>query len=152
MEDLAAFRPAATHTIPANLSSSSLEIGQILGTDIVHSLLSESVTCASFSSDSSDSLHAFPPRALPTFTTVALGEHLKMFPTFLSGSGRKSGHCVVLAAPTAPRLRSMCKECLSITKWAVSPTSSALSRTDLILIRNIRPPVKRQNIFLGKAS
>ena len=131
MEDLPAFR--AVHTIPANLSSNSLEIGQILGTDsdIGHSLLSESVTCASLSSDSLDSLHAFSPRALPTFTPVALGEDLKMFPTLLSGSGRKSGHCVVLAAPTVPRLRSMCKECLSITKWAVSPPSSASSRTDL---------------------
>lgn len=104
--------------IPATLSARSLDVGQLVATDVMQnsSLLSESVTYVSELSDNfSETLPPFPLRPLPGFVTVSLGEHLKMFP----GTNTTSGSRIMLASPTSPRLRSMCKECLSISKWAV---------------------------------
>jgi len=54
---------------------------------------------------------------------VGLGDRLKMFsgeqtkPSIFTGT---TDATVVIAAPTSPRLKFLLKECLSISKWAVS--------------------------------
>ena len=118
MENVSAFPTATKQRIPTTLSAASLEVGQIITANFVQnsSLLSESVTHVSdLSSTFSEVLPAFPMCSLPDVATVSLGEHLKMFP----GTPTTTNSCILLASPTAPRLQSMCKECLSISKWAV---------------------------------
>jgi len=58
---------------------------------------------------------------------VGLGDCLKMFsseqtkPSKLAGTpDATTGTRVLIAAPTSPRLKFLLKECLSISKWAVS--------------------------------
>lgn len=107
-------------------SSSSLDVKQLIDANNPHSLLLESFSCTSLSSSASVIPPAFPLSTSPRCNIISLGEHLKMFPAIPSETEEQSGHCmdapVVLTCPTSPRLRSMFKECLSITKWAVCRT------------------------------
>ncbi|KAF8966331.1 hypothetical protein BDZ97DRAFT_1917707 [Flammula alnicola] len=103
----------------------SLDVGLPPGTNLMQSLLSETVTLDSLSTRSSDSLPAFPVCKPPDITMIGLGDHLKFFSAALSQPKEESGkqHVqskVTIAAPTSPRLKSMFKECLSIRKWAES--------------------------------
>jgi hypothetical protein len=122
MEEPSAFR-TSDYEILSSLSAGSLDVGQLIDANTSQPLLLESLSCASLTSSSSVIPPAFPLHNVPHHNLVSLGEHLKMFPAVLSGTGKKSTRCmdapVLLTCPTPPRLRSMCEECLSITKWAV---------------------------------
>ncbi len=122
MEEPSAFC-TSDYGVLSSLSASSLDVGQLIDANTSQPLLLESLSCASLTSSSSVIPPAFPLPTVPHLSLISLGEHLKMFPAVLSGTEEKSSRCmdapVVLTCPTSPRLRSMCEECLSITKWAV---------------------------------
>jgi len=131
MEEPSAFR-TSDYEILSSLSAGSLDVGQLIDANTSQPLLLESLSCASLTSSSSSVIPpAFPLYTVPHLNLVSLGEHLKMFPAVLPGTDKKSGHRmdapVVLTCPTPPRLRSMCEECLSISKWAVCGNANRLS-------------------------
>jgi hypothetical protein len=153
MENPSAFTTAtmAKDTIPTTLSACSLDVGQLISANVVQnsSLLSESVTYASALSGFSEALPVFPVRTLRDIATVSLGEHLKMFP----GTTTAPASQIMLASPTSPRLRSMCKECLSITKWAVCifpVTFMEVLNVFRFADRNIPWAGMRRDMSLGK--
>ncbi|KAF9525325.1 hypothetical protein CPB83DRAFT_885624 [Crepidotus variabilis] len=109
-------------------STASLDIGQVTGAITSNSLLCESVTLSTLSTKSSESVPIFGASLnIPLITSVALGEDLKMFSAIFTHNdetpGLSVGSRVMLAAPTIPRLKTMCKECLCINKWAQHSTS-----------------------------
>ena len=117
MEKVSAFTLPTKQKISTTLSAGSLDVGQLVAANVIQnsSLLSESVTYDSALSSFSETPPTFPVRELPGIAIVSLGEHLKMFP----GTTTTTASRIMLASPTSPRLRSLCKECLSISKWAV---------------------------------
>lgn len=111
------------------------------------SLLSESLTLESLSGELNtpipDFSFAYRP---PPLAVVDLGERLHMWPPgwfrkpITTKSERKGK--VVLAAPTSPRLQSMLRENISISRWLVC-FNHATSRSDkdktIFLNRNPSP-------------
>ncbi|KAF4610880.1 hypothetical protein D9613_006963 [Agrocybe pediades] len=102
--------------IPTSFSATSLDVAHLINVaSTLPSLMSESVTLSSLSSASSDVPPLYGPRKPPAFRMVGLGDHLKLFSSAID---RSSNDTVITTSPTAPRLKSMLKECLSIDKWA----------------------------------
>ena len=109
--------------LPSSPSADSLDLPQLLASDRIQSLISESVTFDTLSSSSSDQVPPFSTCKPPRLSIIGLGDHLKMFSEPLSQlqdprTGVKPK--IVITSPTSPRLKSMFKECLCIRKWAVS--------------------------------
>jgi hypothetical protein len=111
------------------------------------SLLSESLTLELLSGELDTSIpdfsFAYRP---PPLTVVDLGERLHMWPhgwfrkPITTESERKDK--VVLAAPTAPRLQSMLRENISISRWLVCfnhATSKYQAKITIFLNRNPSP-------------
>jgi len=113
------------------------------------SLLSESLTLESLSGELNtpipDFSFAYWP---PPLAVVDLGERLHMWPPgwfrkpITTDSERKDK--IVLAAPTAPRLQSMLRESISISRWLVCfflnhATSKYQAKITIFLNRNPSP-------------
>ena len=101
-------------------TADSLDLRQLLAPDHMQSLISESVTLDTLSSSSSHPVPPFSSCNPLKLSIIGLGDHLKMF------SGPRSQleePRIVITSPTSPRLKSMFKECLCISKWVVSFSS-----------------------------
>ena len=111
-------------------TADSLDLPQLLASDPIQSLMSESVTFDTLSSSSSDQVPPFSTCKPPRLSIIELGDHLKMFSEPLSQLQEPRTDVkprIVITSPTSPRLKSMFKECLCISKWAVSLFFSAFS-------------------------
>ena len=117
--------------LPSSPTADSLDLRQLLASDrIVQSLISESVTFDTLSSSSSDQVPPFSGCKPPRLSIIELGDHLKMFSEPLSQLHEPRTGVepkIVVTSPTSPRLKSMFKECLCISKWAVSLFFSVFS-------------------------
>ena len=116
--------------LPSSPTADSLDLPHLLASDRIQSLFSESVTFDTLSSSSSDQVPPFSTCKPPRLSIIGLGDHLKMFSEPVSQlqdprTGVKPK--VVITSPTSPRLKSMFKECLCISKWAVSLSFSVSS-------------------------
>ena len=104
-------------------TADSLDLPQLLASDHIQSLISESVTFDTLSSSSSDQVPPYSTCKPPRLSIIELGDHLKMFSEPLSQLQEPRTDVkprIVITSPTSPRLKSMFKECLCISKWAVS--------------------------------
>jgi hypothetical protein len=108
------------HPLPSSPTADSLDLPQLLASDRIQSLISESVTFDTLSSSSSDQVPPFSTCKPPRLSIIGLGDHLKMFSEPLSQPRTGVKSKIVITSPTSPRLKSMFKECLCISKWAVS--------------------------------
>jgi len=110
------------NALSSSLTLDSLDLRQLLVSDRIQPLMSESVTFDTLSSSSSDQIPPFSASKLPRLSIIGLGDHLKMFSGPLSPlqEPRTDVNPVVITSPTSPRLKSMYKECLCISKWVVS--------------------------------
>ena len=102
-------------------SSPTLDIRQLLASDCtLEPLISESISLDTLSSTSSDQVPPFSTSKLLRLSIIGLGDHLKMFSGPLTHLQEPTNPKVLITSPTSPRLKSMFKECLCISKWAVS--------------------------------
>jgi hypothetical protein len=115
--------------LPSSTTADSLDLPQLLASDRIQSLISESVTFDTLSSSPSDQVPPFSTCKPPRLSIIGLGDHLKMFSEPLSQPQDPTSikPKIVITSPTSPRLKSMFKECLCISKWAVSFSFSVFS-------------------------
>ena len=120
MDPLCSQRQKSQNPLSASPTADSLDLPRLLASDRIQPLISESITFDTLSSSSSDQVAPFSTCKPPRLSIIGLGDHLKMFSGPLSQlqDGVKSK--IVITSPTSPRLKSMFKECLCISKWAVS--------------------------------
>ncbi|KAF8817425.1 hypothetical protein BYT27DRAFT_7152960 [Phlegmacium glaucopus] len=114
-------RQKSQNALPSSLTVDSLDLRQLLASDHIQPLISESVTFDTLSSSSSDQVPPFYAFKTPRLSIIGLGDHLKMFSGPLSQLQEPRTDVnpkVVITSPTSPRLKSMFKECLCISKWA----------------------------------
>ncbi|KAF8159522.1 hypothetical protein B0H34DRAFT_407690 [Crassisporium funariophilum] len=112
--------------LSSSFSAYSLDLCQLLVSNGMQPLVSETVTLDSLSSGSSDTVPSFPACKSQNLAMIGLGERLKLFSGHLShaqgdiNADLKSP--VLITTPTSPRLGTMSKECLNIGKWVESLT------------------------------
>jgi len=90
---------------------------------------------------------------------VGLGDCLNMFsdggqtrPNRATGPLTSATTRVVIAAPTSPRLKFLLKECLSISKWAMSLFKILFAESVFtVFVRKHRRVGKLRVTFLGEA-
>jgi hypothetical protein len=113
----------AQNPLTSSLTADSLDLRQLLASERLQPLISESLTFDTLSSSSSDQIPSFSTCKPPRLSMIGLGDHLKMFPAPLSQPQEPTTGVkpkILITSPTSPRLKSMFKECLCISKWAVS--------------------------------
>ena len=108
--------------LSSSSTADSLDLRQLLASDRIQPLIAESLTFGTLSSSSSDQVPPFSSYKPPKLSIIGLGDHLKMFSGPLSQLQEPRTDVkpkIVITSPTSPRLKSMFKECLCISKWAV---------------------------------